>query len=178
MRTALAILAALFVLAACSGEDAAAARKKKIDGYKAQLKVLNGQLAEKQKALKGINVALADTPENVVKKLKGLKKEKLDEANARKRVENDLRSARKDKQNLEKRLSEAKETSEKGVTLVEQYRELRTLCEAQQKQLAECLKDGESLPELPVIDEELLEAVGKADNSEKEEGEKKKRKRA
>jgi len=46
MRTALAILAALFVLAACSGEDAAAARKKKIDGYKAQLKVLNGQLAE------------------------------------------------------------------------------------------------------------------------------------
>ncbi len=141
-------------------------------------KKLNGQLAEKQKALKGINVALADTPENVVKKLKGLKKEKLDEANARKRVENDLRSARKDKQNLEKRLSEAKETSEKGVTLVEQYRELRTLCEAQQKQLAECLKDGESLPELPVIDEELLEAVGKADNSEKEEGEKKKRKRA
>ena len=46
MRTALAILAALFVLAACSGEDAAASRKKKIDGYKADLKVLNGQLAE------------------------------------------------------------------------------------------------------------------------------------
>ena len=46
MRTAVAVLVSLFLVAACSGDDGKAARKKKIQGYKEQLKVLNGQLAE------------------------------------------------------------------------------------------------------------------------------------
>ena len=40
---------------------------------------------DKQKELKAINTALADTPDNILKKLKTLKKQKLDEGNARRR---------------------------------------------------------------------------------------------
>jgi len=47
MRTAIAVLVSLFLVAACNGDDGRkAARKKKIQDYKTQLKVLNGQLAE------------------------------------------------------------------------------------------------------------------------------------
>ena len=45
MRKAIALLGVLLLLAACSGEDKAAARKKKITGYKAELKALNGEYA-------------------------------------------------------------------------------------------------------------------------------------
>jgi len=140
------------------------------------IKKLTAQLAEKQKALKAINVALADTPENVAKKLKSLKKDKLDEANARKRVENDLRSVRKDKQNLDKRLSESETALKKGAELIEQYRALRKVCETQQEQLGAHLEDGQSLPDLPELDEELIEAIEKASGGEtKNEKEKEKK---
>jgi len=129
-------------------------------------KKLSGQLAEKQKALKAVNVALADTPENVVKKLKGLKKEKLDEANARKRVESDLRTLRKDKQAVDKRLTEAEETLTKGATLVEQFREMHSLCEAQRERLIECLGSDEDVTTPPSVDEELLEAIATSGNAE------------
>ena len=46
MRTAVAVMISLFLVAACSGDDGKAARKKKIQDYKAQLRVLNGQYAE------------------------------------------------------------------------------------------------------------------------------------
>ena len=139
-----------------------------------ELKKANAQLAEKQKAIKAINVALADTPENVVKKLKALKKEKLDEANERKRAENDARSLRKDKQQLEQKNQELKDTLEKSAKLAEQYRELHKLSQELEPQL----KDDTSMPELPELDEELLASLEQhAETADDSDSKKKKKKK-
>jgi hypothetical protein len=130
------------------------------------LKKVTAQLAEKQKALKAINVALADTPENVVRKLKGLRKEKFDEANARKRAEGEVGSLRKKKQALEKSAAEAKTALEQGAKLVEQYRSLVELCGSLHEQLEPLVGDGESLPALPEVDEELLASIEQATSQE------------
>ncbi|GAB6040313.1 hypothetical protein [Endothiovibrio diazotrophicus] len=71
-----------------------------------QLKNLKESLAEKERAIKAINTTLSDTPENVVKKLKTLRKQKMDEAEARKKATEALSALRKDKQQLEKSLKE------------------------------------------------------------------------
>lgn len=132
------------------------------------LQKVKDQLAEKQKALKTINAALADTPENVVKKLKVLKKQKTDEANARKRAETDARSLRKDKKELEKRVAELEQGMENSIKLAEKYRELHTLCDDQQKQLKPLLEDKESLANLPKLEVKLLESIEEKDKEEKE----------
>jgi len=78
-----------------------------------QLKKLKDSLAEKERAIKAISTALSDTPENVVKKLKTLKKQKMDESNARKKAEQALSALRKEKQKLEQDLKELQTTQEK-----------------------------------------------------------------
>jgi len=110
-----------------------------------EIKKLRHLLATKESALKTINKALADTPENVIKKLKVLKKQKDDESTARKQVELNVTSLRKEKRQLEQRLSEIQENSKKLVT---QHRELH-------EQL------GTDTNEKPLLelDEELLEAI-------------------
>ena len=80
-----------------------------------QLKKLKDSLAEKERAIKVISTTLSDTPENVVKKLKTLKKQKMDESDARKKAEEMILSLRKEKQKLEqsvKELEAAQEESE------------------------------------------------------------------
>ena len=129
---------------------------------------VTAQLAVRQKALKAINVALADTPENVVKKLKGLKKEKFDEASARKRAEADANSQRKEKQNLQKRLNEAESALEDGSAVAGKYRDLHKLCTDLRQQLTSSAEDPESIAALPDLDEELLERVEKVAKDEKE----------
>lgn len=116
-----------------------------------EFKKLKAQIAEKDKALKAINVALADTPENVVKKLKALKKQKNDESGARKAVEGELRSVQKQKQALDKRIAELRELVDKGVTLAAQYRELHQLASEQK------------LNSLPELDTELLDDIEQAE---------------
>jgi len=112
-----------------------------------EMKKIKDLLAAKESALKTINKALADTPENVIKKLKALKKQKDDEATARKQIEANVTTLRKEKRQLEQRLSEIQENSKK---LAAQHRALH-------EQLG---TNAEEKP-LPELDEELLETIEK-----------------
>jgi len=118
-----------------------------------ELKKTKAQLADKEKALKAINKALADTPENVLKKLRVLKKQKDDEALARKQAESTIRSLRKENKQLEQT---AKESDDKTANLAEQYRELHKLCETLHEQLKPLVDDEKNLPAIPELNEELL----------------------
>ena len=81
---------------------------------------------DKQKELKAINIALADTPENIVKKLKTLKKQKLDEATARKNAEDANRKLKKENKQQKEELDTLSELKEQAASLLAAYRELRT----------------------------------------------------
>jgi colicin import membrane protein len=134
------------------------------------LKKANAQIAEKDKSLKQIKKVLADSPENVVKKLKVLKKEKMDEANLRKKAEEESRKQKKDKQKAEQEVKDLQTNLEQCASLVEQVRELKTFSEAQYDQLKELVEDPKSLEKTPKLDEELLTSIEKlAGNDEDEE---------
>ena len=132
----------------------------------ATVKKVNAQLTEQRKALKAINTALADTPENVVKKLKALKKEKFDESTARKRAEAEALSLRKEKQNLQKRLTEAESTLEGGADVASKCRELHKLCMDLHARVDAHSEDDSELAKVPDLDEELLERLEKKANDE------------
>ncbi len=132
-----------------------------------EISKLKEQIADKEKALKAIKVALADTPENVVKKLKTLKKQKSDEANERKRSEAEVRRLNKDKQELDKRNAELQATLEDATTLANQYRELHELCGQQQEQLKATGIESEELTGLPELDEALLERLDQNESDKK-----------
>lgn len=162
---------------ALNGRDAAEQRLAAGKSANAdELKKIKAQLATKQKEIKQITKVLADTPENVVKKMKGLKKEKMDESNARKRAEEVSRGLRKDKQRVEQKLTESKAVVKQAAELVESFRELQKLANEQYNQLAENAEDKDALTVVPAIDEELLEAIEKAaedkDSKEKDSKEK------
>ncbi len=127
----------------------------------AALKKAKDELGRKEKELKTINSALADTPENVVKKLKTLKKQKLEENNARKAAEAMARTQKKEIKELNEQLEERKKLLEQSNQLVEQYRELRTAAEA----LHEKVEDAEALP---IQDDKLLEGIEMAATVEEE----------
>jgi colicin import membrane protein len=124
-----------------------------------ELKKITATLDDKNRALKNINVMLADTPENVVKKLKVLNKKKFDEATARKRSEGEVRALKKDKQELQKKNTTLDSTLEKSNSLVDKYRELRAFSEDQYTQLKGLVEDEKELTELPELDDELLESL-------------------
>ncbi len=131
-----------------------------------EMKKLKAQLAETEKTLKSINKALADTPENVVKKLKTLKKQKDDEAAARKLVSNEVTSLRKEKRAQEQRITVLKAALEQSGKLAEQYRELHTQCEEMHAQFAPLVKDANDLAAVPALDESLLESIEEAAKAE------------
>lgn len=120
----------------------------------------------KDRELKAINTALADTPENVVKKLKTLKKQKLDENTARKAAENAGRTLKKEKKELQEKLDERKSLLEQSGQLVEKYRELRTVANEHLTTLKE-LSDDEPTA-LPEQDDKLLEGIEMAATVEKD----------
>ena len=132
------------------------------DANAKELKKATQELAKSQKTIKAINTALADTPENVVKKLKKLKKEKFDEATSRKRAEDEARGLKKTKKKLEDTIDEHKSSIENGTKLAEKYRQLYQVCKNQREQLESLVDDKDSLVELPKLDEHLLEIVEKA----------------
>ncbi|VAW88011.1 hypothetical protein MNBD_GAMMA18-431 [hydrothermal vent metagenome] len=123
------------------------------DSHIKEMKKGKKQVADTEKALKAINKALADTPENVMKKLRTLKKQKSDEATACKLAENSVRTLKKEKTKLEQDL---KASEEKETTLVEQYRELHKLCGELHGQLKPLVDDESTLPAIPALDEEML----------------------
>jgi len=122
------------------------------------------QVADVEKSLKAINKALADTPENVMKKLRTLKKQKTDEAAACKLAEAKARTLKKEKSQLEQQI---KESEEKSSTLIEQYRALHKLCEELHGQLKPLVDDEKNLPVVPALDEEMLGGESADDEADK-----------
>ncbi|MCW8964764.1 MAG: hypothetical protein OQL16_13295 [Gammaproteobacteria bacterium] len=126
-----------------------------------EVKKAKKQLAEEQKKLKAINVSLGDTPENVVKKMKAMKKQKTDDANAKKRAEDATRAIRKEKQTLEQRLKAIESAIKESAEMVEKYRECHEACTT----MHGLLKDSDDRPELPVLNDKLLEGIEEAAKS-------------
>jgi colicin import membrane protein len=125
-----------------------------------EIQKLKATIAERDKALKAINTALADTPENVLKKMNALKKQKQEEADARRTVEVALAALRKDKQQQDKTFATLTESSGK---LVAQHRELHALAATLHGQLKPLMPDASTLAELPELDDKVIESVEKPD---------------
>jgi chromosome segregation ATPase len=130
-----------------------------------ELQKAKDRLAERDKALKAINTALADTPENVLKKMGVLKKQKQQEADARRDVESALNKLRTEKRQQDQKLADIQRNS---ATLVGKYRDLHALTLQLREQLQPLVADATSLPSIPELDATLLEAIEKpADGNEK-----------
>jgi len=125
------------------------------------VKKARAEVAEKQAQLKAISKALADTPENVVKKIKTLKKQRLDESKAKAQAEAKLLSTRKEKTKLEAELETQKELAQQGAGLVAQVRELHGLGKDANKKIESLSEDKDDIITLPKLDEELLEGLEK-----------------
>lgn len=141
------------------------------------VKKARADVADKQAQLKAISKALADTPENVVKKLKILKKQKLDESKAKAQAEAKLLSIRKEKTKAEAELEAQKELALQGAGLVAQVRGLHGLCQEANKKIESLSEDKTDIVEVTQLDEELLEGLEKIlPKAEKETKEKVKKK--
>jgi colicin import membrane protein len=124
-----------------------------------EVQKLKERVAEKEKQLKAINLALADTPENVLKKMNTLKKQKQEEADARREIEASFQKLRKEKLEQDQKILRLTENSGK---LAKRFRELH---EAATKlhEIAKPHADAKELPAVPLVDEDLLEAVENPD---------------
>jgi colicin import membrane protein len=123
------------------------------------LKKARAEVTDKQNKLKAISKALADTPENVVRKLKTLKKQKMDEAKLRTQAESRLQMMRKEKSKLEAEVETQKSTLESVSKLLEQVKAMRETCvqaQATIKGLSDKKKDQLKLPK---FDEAAFEAL-------------------
>jgi colicin import membrane protein len=125
------------------------------------VKKSRADVADKQAQLKAISKALADTPENVVKKLKILKKQKLDESKAKAQAEAKLLTVRKEKTKAETELETQKELAQQGAGLVAQVRELHGLCQEANKKIESLSEDKADIVEVVQLDEEFLEGLEK-----------------
>lgn len=128
------------------------------------VKKFKQQVIDKDKELKAINTALADTPENVVKKLKNLKKQKHDEAQARSKAEETNRKLKKETKELQEKVEEGSKLSEQGALLLAAYRDLQELCETQQKAMKEAKLETNDIPDL----DPALHAAFSVEEEEKE----------
>jgi colicin import membrane protein len=125
-----------------------------------ELQKLKETVLEKDKAVKAINTALNDTPDNVLKKLKALKKEKQDEADARRVVEAALNTLRKEVREHE---ATEREAIDKHGKLATQVRNLHALATSLLEQLKPLVADAKTLPNISELEESLLE-LGKDDD--------------
>jgi chromosome segregation ATPase len=119
-----------------------------------EMQQMKSVVAERDKTVKAINAALADTPENVVKKLKALRKEKQDEADGRRQAETTMGTLRKEKQQTDEQLTKA---NEKNAKLVTAYTDTHALASKLHEQLKPLLTDEKDLPTLPELDKSLTE---------------------
>lgn len=120
------------------------------------LQKVKDQLAERDKALKAINKALADTPENVLKKMNALKKQKQEEADARRTIEAALNTLRAEKGRQDQKLVDLQRN---GTTLVTRHRELHELTQKLREQLEPLVADAKAVPAVPELDATLLESI-------------------
>ena len=121
-----------------------------------ELQKLKDQLAERERALKAINTSLADTPENVIKKMKTLQKQRQEEADARRAVEASFGTLRKEKQTQDQLTQTQTAAMNKLVT---RYKELHTSATTVHEQLKPLLAEGTTAPVLPELDTTLLEEI-------------------
>jgi len=126
------------------------------------LKEAKADVADHQRRLKAISKLLADTPENVVKKLKTLKKQKLDEARIRTQIETKLRTTSKEKSDLEQKVEAQSARLKQAAPLLEKLREMHDLCTQANKKIELLGEDNKELVEIPTLDEALLEVLEKA----------------
>lgn len=130
-----------------------------------ELQKVKDRLAECEKSLKAINTALSDTPANVLKKMNALKKQKQQEADARRQIEAALNALRTEKRQQEQRLADL---TRNGATLVSRHRDLYALSSKLHEQLQTLVEDTKSLPQMPELETTLLEAVERpAEGSQK-----------
>jgi len=120
------------------------------------LQKVKDRLIEREMSLKAINTALADTPANVLKKMNALKKQKQEEADARRQVESALNTLRTEKRQQDQRLADVLRND---ATLVSRYRELHALSLKLHEQLQPLVEDAKSLPQIPELDTNLLQAI-------------------
>lgn len=121
-----------------------------------ELQKVKDRLAERDKSLKAINTALADTPENVLKKMKTLKKQKQEEADARHLVESALSTLRTEKRQMDEKSADVLRNA---ATLVGRYRDVHALALKLHDQLQPLVEDAKCLPAIPELDTNLLEAI-------------------
>ena len=134
------------------------------------LKKARAEVTDRQNKLKAISKALADTPENVVRKLKTLKKQKMDEARLRGQAETRLQAMRKEKSKLEAQLETQKATLESATELLEQAKALHETClQADEtiKGLSDEKKDHITIPAFDAAAFEALEQEQPEKPSEK-----------
>jgi len=127
-------------------------------GVATEQQKLKNSLAEKEKQLKAINTALADTPENVLKKMNVLKKQRQEEADARRQVESSFTTLRKEKQQQDQKLTTQQADSAKLIT---QHRDLHTMAAKLHEQLKPLLGEAEAkdLAAVPELDTKLIEEL-------------------
>lgn len=117
---------------------------------------LKDRIAEQEKQLKAITTALSDTPENVLKKMRVLQKQKQDEADTRRTIEASLNKLSAEKRQLDQKVTK----------LVGQYRDLHGSCTKIHEQL-KGLVEEKDLPALPELDSKLLEEIEQPANGNK-----------
>jgi colicin import membrane protein len=135
------------------------------------LKKARAEVTDRQNKLKAISKALADTPENVVRKLKTLKKQKMDEARLRGQAETRLQAMRKEKSKLEAELETQKATLESATELLEQTKALHETClQADEtiKGLSDKKKDHITIPAFDAAAFEALEQDQPEEQSKKQ----------
>ena len=84
--------------------------------------------------------------------LKALKKEKQDEADARRQVESSFTTLRAEKQKLDQRLNEV-------TKLITQHRELHELTAKLRDQLKPLVAEEKDVPSVPELDTKLIETI-------------------
>ena len=126
------------------------------------LKKARAEVADKQNKLKAISKALADTPENVVRKLKTLKKQKMDEARLRTQAETRLQKQRKEQSKLEAELETQKATLQNVAKLLDQVKAMRAACLQADETVRRLSDKPEDQLSLPDFDEQAFEELEQA----------------
>ena len=127
------------------------------------LKKARAEVTDKQNKLKAISKSLADTPENVVRKLKTLKKQKMDEAKLRGQAESRLQTMRKEKTRLEATLAEQQSNLAGAEKLLQQARAMHETCLQAAKTIKDLSDKKKDQLKVPDFDEAEFAALEKAE---------------
>ncbi len=127
-----------------------------------ELQKVKDRVAEQEKQLKAINTALSDTPENVIKKMNVLKKQKQEEADMRRQIEASLNTLRTEKKQQDQKAAA-------GEKLAPQYRDLHAIAVTLHERATAALPEVKDLPVVPELDAKLLGELGITIADEKDE---------